>query len=502
MTTLPTQVLSHARAGNPARAWRLFGRLGLGEVTDDTKVLTLKGRLLKDLAWRAEGDEAARLFGEASEAYLSAFELTADSYPLINAAALALFAGDGERSYELARQVLHLLDSNPDEGETPFWREATRAEAQLLLGDRAEAESALSAGIAEFPEAWEDQARTIEQFAAISEALGEGNDWLDPYRLPSSLHFSGMIGLDPDAAGLIDAIEAALDELRPGFVFGALAAGADLMIAEAAVSAGARLHVTLPGTVAEFRAISVEPFGRDWGARFDALIERAEDIHCVELINAGDAPPFALQAEFASLVAMGQAVRRAEVLSSHVHALTIVAKGEDERLPAALWSGSSRSLHRIEAERVSVGHQSGEKPKDAEVRRELMGLLRLVGLDEEAYRRLASAHGLRTVPASTGTAFAGSPSDCIRAAGSAAKEVEEAHGALKIAACAEEPIDEMIADRLDRMVQATDAGSFVADYHTAMIASVLAPGLHIEELGEVASLSGQVSLWSLNPKAG
>ncbi len=483
------------------RAWRLFEKLGLGAVTDDAKVLTLKGRLLKDLAWRGEGDEAARLFGEASEAYLAAFELATDTYPLINASALALFAGDKDRSHDLARQVLHLLDNDPDEGETPFWREATRAEAHLLLGDRAKAENALAEGIAELPDAWEDHARTIEQFAAISGALVEGREWLDPYRLPSSLHFSGMIGLDPDAPELRDAIARAIEKLQPGFVFGALAAGADIMIAEAAVAAGARLHVTLPEAIEEFRAISVEPFGRDWGARFDALIERAEDVQCVESVSAGEGAPFALQADSAALVAMGQAVRHAEMLSSHAHAITIVAKDEDERLPAAIWSRSSRSLHRIEADRVSDGHLSSATANGTAATRSLTGLIRLVGADPRAAAKLASDHRLRTKPIATGEALLGTPSDCVRAIGSAVRELGDATGALKIAAASEDSIDEMIADRLERTVQAADAGSFVADYHTAMIAGVLAPGLHIEELGEVASLSGQVPLWSLNPKA-
>jgi len=114
MPTIPTKILQQARAGNPVRAWRLFRELGLDGVSDDIKTLTLKGRLLKDLAWRASGDERSNLFHQASEAYLAAHALRTDSYPLINAAALALFAGDVERSHDLARQTLRLIENDPE----------------------------------------------------------------------------------------------------------------------------------------------------------------------------------------------------------------------------------------------------------------------------------------------------------------------------------------------------------------------------------------------------
>ncbi|NCQ50281.1 MAG: hypothetical protein GW800_15560, partial [Sphingomonadales bacterium] len=128
------KILSLARAGNPARAWVLFQSSGWDARTDDPKALTLKGRLLKDQAKAADGAERVRLYRLAAEAYAAAAELERDSYPLINAAALALLGGKPERARALAQETLALLDEDAEQGENAYWRAATRAEALLLLG--------------------------------------------------------------------------------------------------------------------------------------------------------------------------------------------------------------------------------------------------------------------------------------------------------------------------------------------------------------------------------
>ena len=125
MTPL-TQILSLARAGNPARAWALFHSSGWDERTDDPSALTLKGRLLKDQAKAADGAERVRLYGLAAEAYAAAAVLERDSYPMINAAALALLGGKPERARALAQETLGLLESDPEQGENAYWRAATR----------------------------------------------------------------------------------------------------------------------------------------------------------------------------------------------------------------------------------------------------------------------------------------------------------------------------------------------------------------------------------------
>ncbi len=481
------------------RAWGVFGELGLRGVTNDIKVLTLKGRLFKDLAWRTVGEERARLFRDATDAYLAAHALKADSYPLINAAALALFAGEGDRASELARQVLDLIDSNPDEGETPFWREATRAEAHLLLGEQAKAEAALAAGVGKLPEAWEDHARTLEQFAAIIDAQGGDLAWLDRFRPAPSLHFSGLIGLDPDAPGLREEIDAAITSLKPGFGFGALAAGADIMIAEAAVALGARLVVTLPNPIEDFRARSIEPYGADWGKRFDVLIERAERVEHVPPGTGEEDNPFALSIDTASLVSMGQAIRNADILSSHAHALTIVAPGEAERLHVGHWRMSGRPLHRIESTRAFGGGSQTDGSEGSALDICLSAIVCFDGLSAADADVLADRNDLTPQGIGARTGFVGKPKECLAAMESAAKQHGAITGALSIDVFPHQKPGPMIVDRTDRLLQAAERGQFLTDYQSAMIARVLAADIHIEELGELASLSGPISLWSINP---
>jgi hypothetical protein len=124
MTSL-NQILSIARAGNPARAWSLFHASGWVERTDDIKALTLKGRLLKDQAKAVGGDERVRLYGLAAEAYAAAAKIEPASYPLINAATLAFLSGQTVLAKRLALDVLARLDADPRDAETAYWLAAT-----------------------------------------------------------------------------------------------------------------------------------------------------------------------------------------------------------------------------------------------------------------------------------------------------------------------------------------------------------------------------------------
>ncbi|MGV1047768.1 MAG: hypothetical protein ACOYD4_04480 [Solirubrobacterales bacterium] len=75
-------------------------------------------------------------------------------------------------------------------------------------------------------------------------------------------------------AAVRERIEARLDELRPRVVVGSAAAGADLLVAEAALRAGAAAELLLAGERERFRAESVADRGEEWGAAFDALLDR------------------------------------------------------------------------------------------------------------------------------------------------------------------------------------------------------------------------------------
>lgn len=269
-----------ARGGAADRAWQRFVELGNDARLDDHRALTLKGRLLKDLAMRASGDARIAYLRRAAEAYAAASALTEDSYPRINAATLVYLRGDRASAAALAADLLVLLDDQRHGAETAYWLGATRAEALLLLGRIDDARTALAQAVAIAPKAREDRAATLRQFRRILGHADQDASWLNDFALPAVMHFRGPMSLVGAASE--QAIAERVASIAPGMAYGALAAGTDLVAAEAALAAGAELHVVLPSSIDSFRAISVAPLGDGWGARFDALVDQAASIETLD----------------------------------------------------------------------------------------------------------------------------------------------------------------------------------------------------------------------------
>ncbi len=349
-------VLRLARSGSPERAWALMEQHGLLNSDSDIKALTLQARLVKDRAKRAKSAESKRLFTEAADLYSKAGRIGKSSYPIINAATMSLLAGDTVRSEALAREVLSLIAADPNEGETPYWRDATQAEALLLLGKEAEASDALRQAFAKQPEAWEDHAATLRQFGLILSHQGRDMDWLDSYRPPISVHFSGLSGLSFEKSGIDEPIRHFITTENPGFAYGALAAGADLIFAQAflehrdAISPCAELHAILPLPIDQFRETSVRAFGENWVPMFDFVLGQAATVTVLGL----DSPPLLLAVENSDRVAMGRAVRNAQVLESRAVGVTVAAHGEPLRQQLTCWRNSGRPLTIIETQRETA----------------------------------------------------------------------------------------------------------------------------------------------------
>ena len=354
IATLPA-VTAYARAGALDHAWSCFVAAGYDRVDDEPAALTVKGRLLKDRARRAEGEERRRLLAEASTAYARAAALEGATYPLINAATLALLAHDAAGSAVLAEQVLARIAAHPDEPETPYYRAATRAEALLLLGREGEARDALAEAIAVAPRAWEDHAATLRQFAAIIAARRGDTGWLAPLAPPRALHFAGHMSFraDGDHAGLTARLAEILSAERIGFGFGALAAGADILIAEALLARDAELYLVLPGGVEAFAAVSVDPLGAAWRRRFDAIIPKATTIHTVAPIGAR---PDQSMIDLADEIAMGTARSHAGRLATEAVQLLVPPDmtADSDGRARRLWAEAGGRQHLAVAPRDEV----------------------------------------------------------------------------------------------------------------------------------------------------
>lgn len=479
-----------ARSGDTERAWQLFEGAGLTQAGCDVDILTLKGRLLKDRAIKTMGAERSSFLVAAQSAYMEAASLLPATYPLINAATIALLDGRKDRAQSLAAETIAMLDSGAHEPETPYWLGATRAEALLLLGRNEEARATLADAIARAPAAWEDHASTLRHLRLILDALEQPAEWLDAHRPPPALHFSGIVLIGRDETAIRTAVEEALDQIRPGFAFGALAAGADIIIAEALVARGAQLHVVLPCTIPAFRRLSVLPFGDHWERRFDALIAVAETVETIgELDSVSEAGIIV-----ADEVAMGLAIRQASILETTAAALRIgmplAARPANTILDAA-WSKQEFPMHVVPIQRED---DLAGPPFTSHVREALIAIAS--GNDPAPL----VAQGGEVVGSHAGHAVLSftEPAAAARAALGFAGTL--GRGAIAIDYHAFDPT-EPPAERVELVTAAATAampGSIVLTRHMALALALETPELRPEALGEVATSIGDIALSSLD----
>lgn len=451
-----------ARAGDTERAWELFTSAGLVAEASHADTLALKGRLFKDRALKASEAERSPLLRAARDAYLHAAEQAPATYPLINAATIALLDGNRAQAAEVAQRVLAMLDSGAHESDTAYWLGATRAEACLLLGRNEDARAALADAVRQAPRAWEDHASTLRHFRLIHEMLGQSDDWLDAYRPPSSLHFSGIIHVAPDQAGSA-AIADGIETLRPGFAFGALAAGADIMAAELLLENGAELHIALPSTVEAFRRDSVSRFGTEWESRFDAVIESAETIDELDTLDAVSQYGVYVSDE----MAMGMAIRQAAMFESSATALRI---GEGSRVQGstldAAWQKRGLPIHRVPLDRTEPTAGSTLPPfaREAVVAR----------ADSTITRFSDPAAAARTALAQVG------------AGGST---IGIAYGAFD-----PEEGDDALAETALCIARTAHPGRIPVSRSMALALTLEAPDLRCENFGTIASAQGDIAL--------
>lgn len=246
----------------------------------------LLGRTEKDLARRATTPAAANEhWRRAFSSYRSAYEVTSESYPGINAATLAFRLGDRSTARQLAAAVCATL---LERAATDYWALATIGEAQLLLGDLEQAAGAYKRAV---------QAAG-EEVAAVGSMIRQARELLRLHGLPeqsldavfSMVAVAVFAGHRVDAAdsaqqrlgvGQLSAVRARLREClraqRIGIVFSAAADGADLLLLEALTQAGGQSHLVLPTDVDTFRRLSVanDPY---WQALFDRVLDAAASL--------------------------------------------------------------------------------------------------------------------------------------------------------------------------------------------------------------------------------
>ena len=332
-------VLNLCNAGAVPMARRKFVEYGLAAV-GSIETLALEGRLLKSEAFRQQGQDQASLLRAAAERYARAHALATSSgypdayFPGINVATLRLLLGETAQAHQAAREVLGQIEPllAPAElarRDDAYWLLATGIEAWLVLGDLARAQALVAPALLANGRRYSDLASSVRQLRRLLAAQGLPESALTGFAPPAVAHYTGhMIARDRldhriqpgDEPALAAAIEQAIDDHGIGSAYGSLAAGADLLFAEALLRRGAGLNVVLPFAAEDFIEASVRPFGAEWIPRFHACVARANTVRIgTEGTHAGDD---ALMA-YASQLAMGLAVLGGRNLCAPVRQLVI-----------------------------------------------------------------------------------------------------------------------------------------------------------------------------------
>jgi hypothetical protein len=333
-------VLSLANAGATELALKTFDELGLA-ARSTTDIGSLLGRLHKDLAF-AEPDPGKRrvMFGEARAIYEGVYAQAVRAgdaeayYPAINAATLALLAGDSEAAGALAGAVLSLLRARMEaldhaNAADRYWILATELEAYLVIGDVDAARALIGLVSAASGDDHAGLASTKRQLDRIVRAKGLDPALLEAFEPPTIIHYVGHMIAPPGEPGrfpaalepvIKDRIERALDGLRIGAAYGSLASGADILFAEALIARGIALNVVLPFAIDDFLEQSVLAAGRGWIRRFRKCLKAARTVrYATEDRYLGDDHLFA----YCSGLAMGLGRLYARHLGAPVRQLAV-----------------------------------------------------------------------------------------------------------------------------------------------------------------------------------
>jgi class 3 adenylate cyclase len=377
-------VLCLASTQATSQAAELFAKLEL-DLSDSelvglppglrTDIPCLDARLRKDEALASTGEKRSAKLREAADLYESSFrrEAVANAqeayYPAVNAATLRLLAGDREPAATLARETVAWLDARPE--RQGYFELASAAEAHLVLGNLARAGELMRLTRAKIQGTadadYRALAATIRQLRLVIDAKGLDPSLLIALAPPRVLHYSGHMISRPGMPGRFPAaqeqrvreeIEQRLQAANIGFAYGSLAAGADILFAEALLKRGVKLHVVLPFDQPEFVEESVLPSGPKWVERYKHYLAEATTVRFATRDRyLGDDQLFA----YCSQLAMGLALLRARHLATEAEQI-VVWDGEPPAglagtaVDVANWRRSGRPTTRIDV--VSTGRDT------------------------------------------------------------------------------------------------------------------------------------------------
>jgi len=355
-------VLALARAGASEEAASRFARYGLAG-SQDEDVAALGARIVKDLALAAAGEARVRHAARARDLYEAIYRRTGGYYPAINAATLSLVAREPQRAHALALEALELLATGDD---LSYYAAATTGEAHLILGDELAAVAALQRAAGLLGGDYGALATTRRQLRLVCDLRGVDPGLLRALAGPAVAHFCGHRIAAPDAPGRFTAaaegevatqIAAEVAAHPPGYAYGALAGGADILWAEALLANGTEIHVVLPFAREEFVQASVVPSGPGWVARFERCLASARTVtYATDDAFLGDDVLY----RYGTELAMGLALLRARYLDAEVRQLAVWDGGPalgaaGTAIDVATWQRGGHEVTVVEPGPVATG---------------------------------------------------------------------------------------------------------------------------------------------------
>ena len=309
----------------------------------------LNARLLKEQAFEAErsGDKRKQALS-SFHAYNNLFEHKQGYYPGVNAATMALIAGDADTARQIAAKLVRSLSRDAED----YWPLATLAEALLISGQEAEAKTVLDK--ARVAKGADDGAKasTILQFRRLQDVLDTDMEVFVHALGPRNVavisgHMFRGSELDEAAQAATEAsIRQRAEEVftahQVGIVYGALAAGADIILAETALALGAEFNVVLPFATERFIETSVkigDPPGEPgkWEKRFRAILEGNQGARSLTIMDPADPVDRDLDGYFfhAFRYAAGCALQRAALLQTRCRLVVVSDDAEPDTIAGA-----------------------------------------------------------------------------------------------------------------------------------------------------------------------
>lgn len=254
-----------------------------------TDIAALEARLLKDQAFAADGSLDREQARRSAHSYGAIYRKTGNWYAGVNAASMALAAGRSDEARRLAGEIAARLDAGPK----TYWGLASLAEARFVSGDRQAGLAALDLAAAAPDGTDSAKASTMLQLRRLAPLLGlDLGDARQRLALPAVAVVTGHMfrGAEMDAQAQSRAGEAVWTQAHAilrarnvGHVYGALACGGDIVVAEAALDLGVEFHAVLPFPVARFAELSVrlgDPPDSPgaWQKRFEHVLGRAASL--------------------------------------------------------------------------------------------------------------------------------------------------------------------------------------------------------------------------------